>query len=240
MTNRTCIAADCDGRATRKGMCGKHYDRVRRIGSMDLPVRTRARCQVDACENLVQSNGVCNLHYLRIAKYGSPRTDIPVRKLPLREQREDVRARILAKSERVGDCIEWRGYAMPSGYGTISWRSRQWVVHRAMWTVMVGPIPTDDDWTLDHLCRNKLCVNVEHLEVVTRTENSLRAGGLAIAHGRTKQKFGMVCFNGHKRTRENTGTRPNGGRKCLICAEITRVRRTERRHAAARARRGAA
>lgn len=149
--------------------------------------------------------------------------------------RDDVRGRILERTRAVGDCIEWTGYAMPSGYGIIHWRGKSWVVHRAMWTVEVGPIPADDDWTIDHLCLNKLCVNVRHLEVVTRTENSLRAGGLARAQGRNKQRAAMQCRNGHERTDENTGRNRDGTRYCRDCKhaawERTATRTSARRRA---------
>lgn len=45
--------------------------------------------------------------------------------------------------------------------------------HRAMYEVMVGPIP--DGLVLDHSCFNKCCVNYTHLEPVTTAVNNARA-----------------------------------------------------------------
>lgn len=47
--------------------------------------------------------------------------------------------------------------------------------HRLSYELFVGPIP--DGYELDHLCRNRGCVNPAHLEAVTHRVNVLR--GLA-------------------------------------------------------------
>jgi hypothetical protein len=52
--------------------------------------------------------------------------------------------------------------------------------HRFAYLEFVGPIP--DGLVLDHLCRNKKCVNPDHLEPVTNAEN-LRRGRVARASG---------------------------------------------------------
>lgn len=67
-----------------------------------------------------------------------------------------------------GFCWEWTGQK-DSGYGRYSGRP----AHRVTYEVLVGPIP--DGLTLDHLCRNKGCVNPDHLEPVTSSENTRRA-----------------------------------------------------------------
>lgn len=46
------------------------------------------------------------------------------------------------------------------------------MAHRWSWEYLIGPIPPG--MTLDHRCRNKKCVCPDHLEVVTRTENTMR------------------------------------------------------------------
>ena len=65
-------------------------------------------------------------------------------------------------------CVEWTR-AKKSGYGTIRFDGRQQSVHRVMYELFAGPVPEGAD--LDHLCRNRACANVSHLEPVTRKEN---------------------------------------------------------------------
>lgn len=60
------------------------------------------------------------------------------------------------------------------GYGQFKFRGRNLLAHRYAWEKANGNIP--DDMTIDHLCdRHRNCVNPAHFELVTRTENSIRA-----------------------------------------------------------------
>lgn len=83
-------------------------------------------------------------------------------------------------------CWEWGGQVIPNRrypqhkYGFHTWAirtERGWktvgkAAHRIAWEAIHGPIPEGRE--LDHLCENKLCVNPEHLELVTRQENVVR------------------------------------------------------------------
>lgn len=233
---RLCAVDGCERQYRSGGYCGLHYDRVRSYGTPDLPERPERVCQVDTCGRKLYGLGYCAAHWKRLVVDGDVRADVPLRKVPTADERDDIASRILDKcvtTER--GCIEWRGYCIPSDYGTISWRGRCWVVHRAMWTVKVGPIPTDDDWTLDHLRFNRRCVNAQHLEVVTRIENSRRGGGLDRAIAANKILYIDECRNGHARTPENTSIR-GGQRHCLQCSRDGYARRAERVNAALRER----
>lgn len=225
MNDRTCYGNECENRATRKGLCGKHYDRMRKHGDPDYvaPKHVQRVCSVPGCEKPYNSNGLCMLHYGRLRINGTVGT-AGLTKFTTTLPSGDVVGRIMERTQENGECIEWTGYVLPSGYGIIRWRDKTWVTHRAMWTAKRGEIPTDDDWTIDHLCRNRRCVNVKHMEVVTRTENALRAGGLAIANGRNKQRSAMACKNGHERTAENTIRDKHGNRSCVPCKKITSAR----------------
>lgn len=74
-------------------------------------------------------------------------------------------------------CWVWTGACTNGGYGTTSVLGRGWMVHRLVYTTLVGPIPAG--LTLDHLCRARSCVNPAHLEPVSQRENNLRGDTIA-------------------------------------------------------------
>ena len=85
--------------------------------------------------------------------------------------------RYWAKVDASGDCWEWTA-TKRGGYGRIrgqhdgAERGRYLQAHRVGWELLVGPIP--EGMTIDHLCRNRGCQNIDHLEVVTLAENIRR------------------------------------------------------------------
>ena len=89
-------------------------------------------------------------------------------RLPLRER---IAAKV--KQDPETGCLAWQGLlGLTGGYGRISVANRDVYVHRAAWELENGPVP--EGFELDHLCRNRACVNLEHLEPVTHRENVVR------------------------------------------------------------------
>lgn len=69
-------------------------------------------------------------------------------------------------------CWNWTKAVRANGYGWCGRRDWRGSAHRFAYTHFVGPIP--DGLTIDHLCRNRRCINPEHLEAVSGAENTRR------------------------------------------------------------------
>jgi len=133
-----------------------------------------------------------------------------------------------ARSDRPDDvaCWRWLGSFTTHGYGILSQGKRNLAPHRVAFELYRHPIP--DGLVLDHLCRNRWCVNPWHLEPVTNRTNILRGvGHTAVNAAKTH------CINGHEFTPENTSYVSGGKRRCKTCTR-ERQRRYDLARSAAR------
>ena len=110
-------------------------------------------------------------------------------------------------------CIEWEGAIDVDGYGRKNVNGKWCQAHRLAWESMNGPIK--DGMHIDHVCRNRRCVNPLHLELVTRKENILRGVGPTAINARK-----IVCSRGHALSGDNLRIRPNGSRECKECSRL--------------------
>lgn len=217
------------------------YDMTRRCG--DSPGRgtptlevgmhsqsTLLICPISDCGRPVHAGGLCSAHYQRLKRSGVIRPEDPV------GDRGYVRARAQALEDRfwpkvdrngqipayrpdLGPCWQWVAMLDKAGYGRVrsgGGRNGESIyAHRVSYQLLIGQIP--DGLVLDHLCRNRGCVNPTHLEPVTQGENTRRA------------VWPNHCRRGHEYTPENTGV-SGGSRYCRICSRLNaKVQKAKRR-----------
>lgn len=118
-------------------------------------------------------------------------------------------------------CMIWTGARNGKpGYGTFkSGDGKMVLAHRFSYEAFVAPIPAG--LVIDHLCRNRRCINPEHLRCVTAEQNLKAPGSLSLA----ARSSWTHCSHGHEFTEANTYIKANGCRMCRTCSRSRYVRK---------------
>lgn len=222
MAERICEFPDCGRPHNAKGLCVSHTNQMIKDGRL-RPLRpyVRKTCSVEGCENAMRSNGLCPKHRHSLKRHGDP---LAAESGPLRDN-------IWRRVDASGDCWQWTGDKNTNKYG-LSYgivrtsKTERMVAHKFIYLQLVGEMP--EGLQLDHLCRNTLCVNPDHLEPVTALINVRRCPWNAADMNRVKTH----CKRGHEYSPENTRVR-DGSRQCVQCHRLAARRRYQARKAAA-------
>lgn len=186
-------------------------------------MKAERSCGHPGCERPYHSKGMCSLHYAR-RKLG---IDMDLRTPTLEE-------RFMAKTRQSpSGCLEWVGVTH-RGYGHFGMRSpvtgkpTMAKAHRVAYEMRFGKIP--EGLVIDHLCRNRSCVNPDHLEPVTARENTLRGINFSAVNAKKTH-----CPQGHPLSGENLYVIPStGGRTCRTCKRAESKARAERKRKASK------
>lgn len=173
-------------------------------------------CSVDGCERAAHCRGWCKRHYERWRTRGRTELLTFAEKFWARVERE------------VPDgCWQWTGAKNRDGYGNVRRAGRVASAHVVAFQLLVGPVP--EGLEIDHLCRNRACVNPAHLEPVPHRTNVLRGDAPPAANARKTH-----CIRGHNLTDPaNVYNMPSGGRRCRVCYRMVDAARQPQRRARA-------
>lgn len=120
--------------------------------------------------------------------------------------------------DKNGGCWQWTWPADRGGYARFKAAGVREMVHRLAYRLFIGAIP--HGLTIDHLCRNRVCVRPDHLEAVSMRTNVIRGDTIT---GRNHRK--THCPRGHAYDLLNTYRDPSGRRHCIICERARSVDR---------------
>ena len=123
--------------------------------------------------------------------------------------------RFWSKVNKTNYCWIWTASVNEHGYGQFRFNGKTSKAHRVSYELIYGSI--DAMLVIDHLCKNRLCVNPDHLDLTSQKENVRRGLAGKVNNPQTQKTH---CKRGH----EFSGIRKDGARNCHKCNTIRQIK----------------
>ncbi|MFJ4997125.1 HNH endonuclease [Microbacterium sp. NPDC088619] len=149
---------------------------------------TDRTCMFEGCDKRSRARGLCEAHYRQLMKGQELRPLFSDRVKPSATLSE----RLAIYTRKSEGCWEWMGGHNRFGYARMKWNGTGTSVYRVVWESEHGPVPRG--MHVDHMCRNKGCVNPAHLQVVTPKENGENA---SLSKANTSGARGVTWSKAH-------------------------------------------
>lgn len=169
---------------------------------------TYRTCSIDGCEKRHEARGYCNAHYLTLRRTGNP---LPKHEWGIWERLKDTGWSVTDRG-----CWEWAGTRLPAGYGLITAQKHGYkdaLTHRVSYAHFNRPIP--DGLLVRHKCDNPPCINPEHLELGTYSDNNWDKAN----RGRDHMSQRTHCKRGHDLRLPDAFKYSKKQRDCRLCHE---------------------
>lgn len=170
-----CSIDGCGRKHVSKTYCSTHLKRHQDGSDMNAPIKDPnpyrdVTCRFETCPNPAKSLGYCWPHYEQ-----HRRNPNGVRELTPRPKFASIRERLESKIGGTNELGCWLVKKVGAqGYGVMSYQGKPDTLHRISYRVFKGEIPPGLE--IDHQCRNRSCINPDHLKAVTRMENAQNRG----------------------------------------------------------------
>jgi hypothetical protein len=208
-----CKVEGCNRDTHCKGMCKKHYEKMRRHNKikklMSLP---KQKCKVDNCNEIALYNGYCKRHHSQLRSYGKilERTKFDKNEIILHEDYAEIvlyniknkpidKVKVdlenLENLRQYKWMINYHGYAV----GRVNGIMKQ--MHRVI-------LNAPKDMIIDHINRNTLDNRKNNLRICNKSQNAMNSkipsdntsGAKGVYWNKRYSKWEVrICLKGHNK-----------------------------------------